>query len=58
MKLDEKDKEKMTTLLETAKAIIASVWDETKIDEVGDVMCAIDEAVNAIENSDLEVKTK
>ena len=45
------NKEKMIYGLEIAKSIIANVWDETNIDEVGDVMCAIDEAVNAIEDS-------
>ena len=43
-------KEEAIYLMEKAKAIVANVWDETNIDEVGDVLCAIDEATNAIEN--------
>lgn len=44
------NKEIMIDRLEVAKAIVANVWDETDIDKVGDVLCAIDEAVNAIED--------
>lgn len=44
------NKEKMIDRLEIAKAIVVNVWDETNIDEVGDVLCAIDEAVSAVEN--------
>ena len=43
------DKEKAIYLMETAKDIVRDVWHETDIDEVGDVLCAIDEATNAIE---------
>ena len=43
------NKEKMIYGLEIAKSIVADVWDETGVDEVGDVLCAIDEATNAIE---------
>lgn len=46
------DKEKMIEKLEEAKAIVSDVWEETMIDgeigEVGDVLCDIDEAINAI----------
>ena len=39
----------MIDRLEGAKSIVADVWHETNIDKVGDVLCDIDEAVNAIE---------
>lgn len=42
-------KEEAIYLMEKAKAIVAHVWDETNIDKVGDVLCAIDEATAAIE---------
>lgn len=51
------NKEKMIDRLEVAKAIVADVWHETGIDEVGDVLCDIDEATNAIEEFE-EEKTK
>ena len=35
--------------LERAKAIVANVWYKGGIDKVGDVLCAIDEALNAVE---------
>ena len=43
------NKEEAIYLMEKAKAIVAHVWAETDIDKVGDVLCDIDEAVNAIE---------
>ena len=43
------NKETAIFLMEKAKAIVADVWHETNIDKVGDVLCSIDEAVNAIE---------
>ena len=42
-------KEEMIDKLEKAKDIVSDVWHETDIDKVGDVLCAIDEAVNAVE---------
>lgn len=42
-------KEKMIDMLENAKAIVAEVWHESNVDRVGDILCDIDEAVNAIE---------
>ena len=39
----------MIYLLEMAKSIVANIWVETNIDEVGDVLCAINEAIGAIE---------
>ena len=42
------NKEKMVDKLEKAKDIVRDVWDETNIDEVGDVLCAIDEATNVV----------
>ena len=46
------NKEKMIYGLEIAKSIVADVWDKTGIDKVGDIMCSIDEAVNAIEEEE------
>lgn len=43
------NKEIMIDRLEVAKSIVADVWDKTNVDKVGDVMCDIDEAINAIE---------
>ena len=40
----------MIDKLENAKSIVSDVWDETHIFEVGDVLCAIDEAISAIED--------
>lgn len=45
------NKEKMIEKLEEAKDIVTDVWNETDINEVGDVLCAIDEATAAIEES-------
>ena len=42
-------KEEAICLMEKAKVIVVDVWNETNIDEVGDVLCSIDEATNAIE---------
>lgn len=42
------NKEIMIDRLEVAKAIVADIWIETNIDEVGDVLCAINEAIGAI----------
>ena len=44
------NKEKMIDMLEKAKDIVRDVWSETNIDEVGDVLCVIDEAIAAIED--------
>lgn len=48
------NKEKMIDKLEKAKDMVADVWNETNIDEVGDVLCSIDEATNAIEEFEEE----
>ena len=39
----------MIDKLEKAKDLVRDVWSETDVDEVGDVLCAIDEATLAIE---------
>lgn len=46
-----KRKSELIDILEKAKAMVAFVWDETKNNEVGDVMCFIDEAVGSLEDS-------
>lgn len=46
----------MIDRLEVAKSIVADIQDKTDIDEVGDVLCAIDEAVNAIEEFQIELE--
>ena len=43
------NKEKMIDMLEKAKSIVADVWTETGIGEVGDVLSDIYEAIDAIE---------
>lgn len=43
------NKEILIDRLEVAKSIVANVWHESGIDAVGDVLCSIDEAINAIE---------
>ena len=45
------NKQKMIDKLEHAKSIVCGVHDKTDNDEVGDVMCFIDEAVASIKNS-------
>lgn len=47
-KVRKMNKEIMIDRLEVAKAIVADIWIETNIDEVGDVLCAINEAIGAI----------
>ena len=43
------NKEIMIDRLEVAKSIVANIWVETNIDEVGDALCGINEAIGAIE---------
>jgi len=46
---EEINKEEMISKLYSAKDIISTVWEITNIDEVGDILCSIDEAIGAIE---------
>lgn len=48
------NKERMIEMLEEAKDIVREVYQETEVDEVGDLLCSIDEATNAIEDKKTE----